>query len=99
MARTNLFVLAVYDRGNKTSCFEVYSFRSIGLVSDKFLLRSPSEKQDDFGGSGGRMSLINMNTDKADMEQNIDFARQRMSEFKDTNDTSNLQLLYRSVVF
>jgi hypothetical protein len=71
LSKANMFVLAVYDRSNKSSFFEIYSFRRVGVVSDKFLLRSPSEKQDDLGG-GSRMSLIDMDAGNVDMDQNID---------------------------
>ena len=69
-------------------------------MSDKFLLRSPSLSSmsstltDE---SPYRTSIIPMGNEGGQMEQNIEFIRQRMSELKDTADTSNLHTLYRSV--
>jgi len=42
LPKFNIFVLALYDRNNKTSCIEIYAFKRLGVVSDRFLLRSPS---------------------------------------------------------
>lgn len=55
LAKINVFVLTIYDKPNKSSTFEIYNFKQTGIVSDKFLLRSPSEKMDEFS---GRMSMM-----------------------------------------
>jgi hypothetical protein len=55
LAKINVFVITIYDKPNKSSAFEIYNFKQTGIVSDKFLLRSPSEKMDEFS---GRMSMM-----------------------------------------
>jgi hypothetical protein len=57
LPKMNIFVITVYDKPARTSTFEVYSFRQTGIVSDTFLLRSPSEKIDEFS---GRMSMLGL---------------------------------------
>ena len=91
----------MFDRAIRQSTFEVFSFKSVGKVSDRFLLRSPSEIEDNRDSTpGARMSLIQVNSNNDDqIEANIEQIRQRLTEHKDTSDTSNLNLLYRSLVF
>jgi len=49
-----VFVITIYDKTNKQSSFEIYNFKQTGIVSDKFLLRSPSEGLEEIS---GRMSM------------------------------------------
>ena len=74
IARQNIFVTAQFDRTARQSIFEIFSFKSVGKVSDRFLLRSPSEFEDNRDSSmSGRMSLFQVNgNNDGQVEANIE---------------------------
>lgn len=74
IAKQNIFITAMFDRAVRQSTFEVFSFKSVGKVSDRFLLRSPSEIEDNRESTpGARMSLFQVNGNNDDqIEANIE---------------------------